>query len=137
MKKAYLIIIFLFIGGAFKLAAQTGSVMLNEKSGWQKIGEMSASFKTEKETILVLGADKFKSLKLKVSDAALNITSAMVLYENGQTQELLVKGELKAGTETEAIIVKPEYEIKKVVLVYKSIENLKKAKAKVELFGLR
>ena len=48
-----------------------------------------------------------------------------------------MKNEVKQGEESVAFKVNPSYELKKLVLVYKTLENPKKAKAKVELYGLR
>ena len=56
----------LLINTAF---AQEPSIMLSDKPGWHKIGEVKADFKMENQSISVLGKDKFKSILLKVTDA--------------------------------------------------------------------
>ena len=118
--------------------AQTPSVMLSDKPGWHKIGEVKADFKMENQSIAVLGKDKFKSILLKVTDAPINIENITVVFENGETQDVNVKSELKAGAETRQIDLKGgSPEIKQVKFSYKTLPNQKDDKAHVELYGLK
>lgn len=118
--------------------AQTPSVMLSNKPGWHKIGEVKADFKMEDQSIAVLGKDRFKSILLKVTDAPINIEDVTVVFENGETQDIHVKSELKAGSETRQIDLKGgSPEIKEVKFKYKTLPNQKEDKAHVELYGLK
>lgn len=118
--------------------AQTPSVMLSDKPGWHKIGEVKADFKMEDQSISVLGNDRFKSILLKVTDAPINIENVVVVFENGETQDINVKNELKAGAETRQIDLKGgSQEIKQVKFTYKTMPNQKEDKAHVELYGLK
>ena len=137
MKK---ILLFLFVLIAVQInsvQAQTPGVVVSTKAGWHKIGEVAASFKLENESIVVLGADKFKSIKLKVTDANLNLQSLEVYYESGDTEKIPVKSDLKAGAETRVIDLKSDRELKKVVFTYKTVPNAAEEKAHVELYGLK
>lgn len=58
--------------------AQDPGIVTSSKPGWHKIGEVKADFKKENESIVVMGADQFKSIKLKVTDAPISINK--VLY---------------------------------------------------------
>jgi hypothetical protein len=138
MKKA----VFLFVVmSAFLINAtfaQEPSVMLTDKPGWHKIGEVKADFKMESESIAVLGADKFKSLCLKVTDAPINIESLQVFYESGEMEEFDVKNQLKPNSETRQLDLKGgAQEIKKVTFAYKTVSNQADEKAHVELYGLK
>ena len=118
--------------------AQEPSVMLSDKPGWHKIGEVKADFKMENQSISVLGKDKFKSILLKVTDAPINIEGIQVFYESGEMEEFEVKNELKAGAETKKLDMKGgEQEIKKVTFTYKTMPNQQDEKAHVELYGLK
>ena len=137
MKKSVVIFLVLFVAfaGAF---AQSPGVVTSAKAGWHKIGEVKASFKMENESIVVLGKDAFKSIKLKVTDAPINIENVQVFYESGDPEDVSVKSELKAGAETRVIDLKGgTREIKKVVFTYKTLPNSKDEKAHVELYGLK
>ena len=124
-----------FAGAAF---AQSPGVVVSAKPGWHKIGEVKASFKMENESISVLGKDAFKAIKLKVTDAPINIENIQVFYENGDPENISVKNELKSGSETRVIDLKGgTRELKKVVFTYKTLPNAKNDKAHVELYGLK
>jgi hypothetical protein len=116
--------------------AQKPGIVTSNKEGWHKIGEITASFKMENESIVVMGADQFKSIKLKVTDAPINIELLNVYYESGDVEEIPVKSELKAGAETRAMAVKQK-DIKKVQFTYKTMPNSTHEKAHVELWGMK
>src|SRR5882672_10595749 len=104
--------------------AQEPAIMFSKKPGWHKIGEVKADFKMENESIAVMGADKFKSILLKVTDAPINIANVEVLYESGDKEDFDVKKEMKANSETRVIDLKrPNQEIKKVIFTYKTLPN--------------
>jgi len=138
MKKAAFIFIVMTAFVANAAFAQEPSVMLSDKPGWHKIGEVKANFKMENESISVLGADKFKSILLKVTDASINIEGLQVFYESGDMEEFKVKNELKPGAETRKLDLKGgAQEIKKVTFTYKTVANAADEKAHVELYGLK
>jgi len=136
MKKSILIL-FVLIAQIGLVKAQTPGVVISNKAGWHKIGETTASFKMENESIVVMGADKFKSIKLKVTDANLDLESLEVYYESGDVDNIAVKTSLNAGAETRVIDVKDKSSISKVVFKYKTKPNMADKKAHVELYGLK
>lgn len=138
MRKAVVVFAVLFMALANFAFAQSGVVTSN-KAGWHKIGESKADFKAENESISVLGADRFKSIKLKVTDAPINIESVEVFYESGDVEKLSVANQLTEGQETRVIDLKngASRELKKVVFTYKTVPNSSKDKAHVELWGLK
>jgi hypothetical protein len=138
MKKIFLTSLVLFLGIIISALAQEPGIVTSTKPGWHKIGEVTASFRTESESIFVIGADKFKSIKLKVTDAPINIENAMVYYESGKSQEIPVKGTLQSGAETKVFnLDQPTEDIKKVSFTYKSEPSYRGDKAHVELYGLK
>lgn len=137
MKRVAVLLIAL-VAYAQAALAQEPAVVASDKPGWHKIGEVKADFKTESESITVMGKDEFKSIKLKVTDAPINIDKVVVYYENEQTQELPVVGILSAGNESKVYDLQyPSEEIKKVSFTYRSEPNYKGDKAHVELYGLK
>lgn len=137
MKKINLVFMVLVMALLNTAFAQTPSVMLSDKPGWHKIGEVKADFKTENQSISVMGKDKFQSILLKVTDAPINIMDVQVIYESGKKEDISVKNELKAGAETRKIDLKSSEGIDKVVFTYKTLPNQKDEKAHVELYGLK
>jgi hypothetical protein len=140
MKKLFVIVVVLLLAANVNVVlAQDPGIVTSSKPGWHKIGETTASFKAENESIVVLGADKFRAIKLKITDAPINIQSLQVFYESGDVEEISVKSEMQAGAETREIDLKngATRELKKVVFTYKTLPNRKDEKAHVELYGLK
>jgi hypothetical protein len=135
MKK---IAMFLMVAMGFSAYAQKPAVVTDNDPGWKHIGQVTASFKTTSESIVVLGADEFQAIKLKVKDAPMQIDRVQVFYESGQMEELDVKSELKEGAETRVInLSNPKRDIEKVAFTYKTLPNSAGKKADVELYGLK
>ena len=138
MKKAIVLLLVLLVAYANLAFAQKPAIITSGKPGWYKIGEVKADFKMQNESIVVLGKDEFKSIKLKVTDAPLNIEKVMVYYESGNMEEIEVGNDLQAGAETKAIALKyPEDELMKVTFRYKTQPNYKGEKGHVELYGYK
>ena len=136
MKKT--IVIMLIAAFASNASAQKPAVVVSNEPGWHKIGQVTANFKVDKDELIVLGADHFKAIKLKVTDASIHIYDLEVYYESGDKEDIQVRQDLKKGEETRVIDLKgKERTLKKVVFVYKSISNIKDEKAHVELYGLK
>jgi hypothetical protein len=138
MKRSIIILIVLQ-AVIFNLAlAQKPAIVTSDKAGWHKIGEVTASFKKETESIAVMGADKFKAIKLKATDAPINIDRVTVTYESGEMQEIPVGNELNRDSETKVFdLTRPTDDIKTVNFTYKSMPNDNNDKAHIELYGLK
>jgi hypothetical protein len=118
--------------------AQEPEIITSNKAGWYKIGEVTASFKTESESISVFGKELFKSIKLKVTDASISIDKVIIIFESGEIQEIPLKGTLKAGAETGEFKLKnPADELQKITFTYKSEPNVDENKVHIELYGLQ
>jgi hypothetical protein len=136
--KKLIVTMMLLSAFAANVKAQKPAVVLNNKAGWHKIGEMTASFKVDRDAITVMGADHFKAIKLKVTDASIHIYDLEIYYENDNKEDIQVRQDLKRGEETRVIDLKgTDRALKKVVFIYKSIPNSKDEKAHVELYGLK
>lgn len=118
--------------------AQKPAVVSSNDAGWQHIGQTTASFKSENESIEVLGADEFSAIKLKVTDAPLHIERLQVFYESGDMEEINVRSNIKPEGETRVIKLKhPDRDISKVAFTYKTSANAEGEKADVELYGMK
>lgn len=119
-------------------SAQKPGVVVSNEPGWQKIGETVASFKSQDESIAVLGADEFAAIKIKVEDAPLQIDRLQVFYESGDMEEFDVKKRIQAGEESQVFRLKhQDRDIQKVAFTYNTAPNSEGEKADVELFGLK
>ena len=75
--KKILSILLLALAPAFAIPtfAQKPAVITNDKTGWHKIGETTVNMKSEKDEIVVMGKDRFKSLKVIVTTASAKMLS--------------------------------------------------------------
>jgi hypothetical protein len=138
MKRAITIMMVLLVGLINLTFAQKPAVMVSKEPGWHKIGEITANFKMQTESIVVWGADEFSQIKLRVTDAPINIERLQVIYEDGTSEDIDVRSEIQAWGETRTIDLKgADKEIEKVAFTYKTLPNYRGEKAQVELYGYR
>ena len=137
MKKT-MIIALLAIAGYGVAFAQLPKVVTSDKKGWHKIGETKVDFQKERDEIVILVANRFSAIKLKVDDAPIDLMGAEAYYESGDNQNLKIRASFKAPGESDIINLNGcERTLKKIVLVYKTIPNYKDKKAHVEIWGLK
>jgi hypothetical protein len=138
MKKS-LVIILLAVAGSFGTAkAQQPAVMVSDDKGWHKIGETTVDFQKESDEIVVIGADRFASIKFKVVDAPIDLISLVIYYESGDKQDIKVNMPIKAPGESRIIDLNGgERNLQKIVFNYKTLPNNKDVKAHVEVWGLK
>jgi hypothetical protein len=136
MKK--LVLALLLIASHATVMAQTPKVVLSDKDGWHKIGETTVDFKHEKDHIMVVGANRFAAVQIKVTDAPIHFISMDIHFDNGEMQTIPIGEEIKIAGETKSINLGGEKIIKKVTFSYKTIGvKNKDKKAHVELWGLK
>ena len=118
--------------------SQKPTVVIENDPGWHKIGQITASFKMDNESIIVYGRDEFVKIRLKVLDAPILIDQIHLFYEEGSTQEIEIGMELQAGGTTPALDLEgTNKELDKVVFTYKTLPNYQGDRATVELYGLK
>lgn len=136
MKKVLLIALLAFGAAHSQLKAQQPAVVISDKTGWHKIGETKVDFTKDRDEVIVMGADRFASMKFKVTDAPIDITDVEVYYESGDNQKINLGSAIKAPGESRVVDLNGgERSIKKIVFMYKTIPNYKDKKAHVEIWG--
>jgi len=136
--KKLIIMFFVVAGGYGKMMAQAPAVVMSDKTGWHHIATRTVDFKTDRDEITVMGADKFASLKFKVKDAAIDLRDLQVYYEDGTKQDVNVASVLNMGAESRVIDLNgKEKALKKIIFVYRTAPNRKDEKAEVEVWGLK
>lgn len=137
-KNIVLTLMILAVTCGTKLFAQKPAVVGTNEPGWHHIGHTTASFKTQNESISVLGADEFTALKIKVSEAPVQIERLQVFYESGDMEEIDVRDHFANGTESRMISLKhPDKDIQKVAFTYNTAANARGEKADIDLYGLK
>lgn len=137
MKKILVLSVFSFLM-ATMVHAQKVEVITSHKPGWHKIGETTASFKTDRDAVTVLGADNFKSILIKVTDAPIHFDDLEVYFDNDTKQDVSIRSDFKQGQESRVIdLTGGSRSVKKVVFKYKTVPNWQGDKAHVELYGYK
>lgn len=138
MKKKILIALVMIISSA-NLFAQTPKVVVSDKAGWHKIGETIVNYKAEKDELLITGANRFQTLKIKVTEAPISIESIDVYFNEGDMQSVAVGQQIKSAGESKEIQLdgKGERVVQKVVFRYKTVGENNDKRARLELWGLK
>ncbi|TPG33938.1 DUF2541 family protein [Flavobacterium pectinovorum] len=140
MKNLKIIFFVLLIAANYsKALAQKPAVVLSDKQGWHKIGENTVSFNTDKDEIMVIGANKFSSLQLKVTNAPVNLKSFDIYFDKGDKQSVSVSQNIKDPGETRVVKLEGggERVVRKVILTYNTATGNSGKKAHVEIWGLK
>jgi hypothetical protein len=137
-KNIFLALVAITSFGYSAFAQQKTAVELSNTPGWHKITETVANLKSDRDDVAVLGADHYKAIKLKVTDAAVEITDLTILYENDTKQNIEVRKLIPAGGETRVIDLDgKDRAIKKIAITYKSVPDGQADKAHVEFWGMK
>jgi hypothetical protein len=140
MKNIKIILFVLLITASYsKTFAQKPAVVLSDKEGWHKIGETIVNFKSETDEIMVIGANRFQSVKIKVTDAPVNLKSLDIYFDKGDKQSVAVGQDIKDPGETRLVQLDGNGErvVRKVILTYNTATGNTGKKAHVELWGLK
>ncbi len=135
MKK--LIIILFAIATYGSIISQTkAEAVTGYKTGWHKMGGMTVNFKKEKDEMIVMGADRFTSVKIKVTESDIYLADVEVYFENGAKQEISIKSIIKNGDESAVLALDGgPRNISKVAVVYKALAPSTSEKAHLEVWG--
>jgi len=138
MKKVLMMILLAIAVNYGSAMAQKPAIVVDDRDGWHKIGETTVNFEKDRDQILVIGADRFASIKFKVKGAPIQLMDLEVYYESGDKQDINVNMPIKELGESRVIDLNGgERDLKKIVFVYKTISNRKDVKAEVEVWGYK
>jgi hypothetical protein len=137
MKKIFIIVMLAFAGSVQLVQAQKPVIVLSDKAGWHKLGETTVNFQKEFDEILVIGANRFESIKFMVNDAPIKLTSLEVFYVGNTKKSFKINNSIKDAGESRIIHLNGEHNIKKVVFIYKTLDNGTNQKAHVALWGYK
>ena len=138
MKKVLLITLLAITVGNIIAFAQKPEVIISDKTGWHRIGKTTVNFKKEKEEILIMGSNRFASIKFKVLDAPIDLISLEVYYASGDKQDISINTPIKGPGESRIIDLNGgERTLQKIIFVYRTLPNHKDIRAHIEIWGLK
>jgi hypothetical protein len=131
-------IIIALAGMIVALSLAAGGASARPGFDWEKLGERSVGFLTDRDVIHVGRHEgRFRKVKLIVRKNDIEVLSLKVVYANGQPDELPVRSIIRAGGETRAIDLRGEARaIRDVELVYRSKPSFR-GEAVIEVWGLQ
>ena len=125
------------------LKAQQTAVITGNEPGWYKIAEKVVDFKADRDMFLIEGADKFRAIQLRVTDAHIHFEDMNVVYDLPGTPEQVkedvqLRSDFKAGEKSRIIYLQyPCLKLHQISFVYGTVPNARYEKAHVEVYGLK
>lgn len=103
---------------------------------WELLGARKINYGLDRDEIVVTRAEGvFTAIQLRIKRAPVNMHKLVVHYGNGETDEIELRNNFAAGSESRVIDLNGNRRvIKKVVFVYDT-KNIAERKGVVELWG--
>ncbi len=104
--------------------------------GWELLGQTRVTDRVDHDTIAVTAArGSFKSLRIKVSDHAVEFRDVKIHFANGGTQDVALAQVIPAGGESRVIDVEGyDRVIRSIALTYDA-QSVRGRAARVRVFG--
>ena len=106
---------------------------------WKLVGQTHADHAADHDTIIVKGPfDNFRRLKFKVTDAPLNMLRMVVVYDNGQPDNIDIRQNIPKGGESRVIDLKGigKRSVRRIDFWYDT-KGFLSGKADVTVFGMK
>jgi len=102
------------------------------------LGVRRVDFKADRDEIIVTRTEGiFRKIAFKVSENAIEIFKLVIVYGNGDRDEIPVKWIFKKGDWSRIIDLEGNRRIiKKIIFYYKTVGKIRKGKAEVKVFGI-
>ncbi len=102
------------------------------------IGSVEANFTADHDTLVVRGFDDFRRIKFKVTNAGLNLQRMVVVYENGEPEQIAVRANIPKGGESRQIDLRGagKRRIRRIDFWYDT-KGILNGKAHVTVFGMK
>ncbi len=138
MYKILLITLLGISGLTSTINAQQTKILLNDNTGWRRIGKTIVDFQKERDIIHMLGSNKFAAIKFQVQNAPIDLKEIEVFYQSGDSQKIQINSSIKAEGYSRVIDLNGgERNLKKIAFLYKTLSNMKDVKARLQVWGLK
>ncbi|WP_281324315.1 hypothetical protein [Flavobacterium sp. IMCC34518] len=105
--------------------------------GWEKIGNKTVQKITESDEFRPTSRRTYSAIKIRVKNNPVTINKMTIYYDNGQSQEVVLRKFIGPGEETRIInLIGNKRRIDKIRFLYKS-KNLLGSRAEVEVWAKR
>jgi hypothetical protein len=130
-----LFVLLLFALNAF---SQRPAIVISDKPGWHRIGEVALDMKNDTSSLEVIGADAFSALRLKVLNGYAGLAEMIVQYEEGPDQVISFYQTLKPDEQTVSFPLNAaEKALRKISIVGKTMPDSVEQKAHLRIMGFK
>ena len=103
---------------------------------WEKLGMRRVDFRADRDEIIVTAAEgQFDAIKIICRKGAINMHKCIVYYGNGNEEEIELRNNFKAGSESRVVDLNGKDRIIRKVVFFYDTKNFSGRKAVVELWG--
>ena len=136
---SFLLVLFFLAPVLESMAQKTATKPAAQSGTWEAIGTVKAARMGGDHDMVTVPEPlyHYTKLKFKVTDAPLNIKKMVVTYDNGETQTISNKYEIKKGAESNTIDLKAGSQKLKSVELWYDTQGLAKGKDNVTVMGMR
>lgn len=108
-----------------------------DSAGWQKIGRKVLEFTKNQDDILLIGTNRFSSLKITAADGALNLNRLVLKFNNGVVKIIAMNPILKGKSSNEIPLRKGKAELERMTFHYKPTLGDGAQSVTVEIWGYK
>lgn len=120
----------------FSSFTQTTHVTNAPFGRWEKLGERKVNYAVDRDEIAVGAIEGFfDALKIKVRKAPINMYKMVVHFGNGETKEIELRDNIRAGGESRVIDLPGNNRVITKVVFWYDTKNAANRRAEVELWG--
>ena len=133
------LVLFILAPVSKNMAQKTAAAATQTTGTWDALGTVvAARVGGDHDVVKITETDVvYKKLKLKVTDAPLNIKKMVITFGNGEKQTVNTKYQIRNGGESNIIDLKPAGQPLKTVELWYDTKGLLKGKANVTVMGLK
>ncbi len=103
---------------------------------WDKLGTKKVNYRLDKDVIKVGVRDGlFTKLKVVVTNGALNMHKMVVVYKNGQRDNINLRHQFSKKSDSRVIDLKGGKRVIKEIIFWYDTKNVSRRKAQVTVFG--
>ncbi|MFZ4475195.1 MAG: hypothetical protein ACOYPR_08385 [Saprospiraceae bacterium] len=106
------------------------------KGPWEILGMRKINYSLDRDEIIVTRAEGvFTALKVKVKKAPINMQKLVVTFGNGEVEELELRNNFAAGSESRVIDLPGNKRVIKKIVFWYDTKNIANRKGIVEVWG--
>jgi len=122
----------------FAMSFQISTVTTVDEASrpWELLGVKKVNYGVDRDEIDVTAQEGFfTGLKLKVKHSPINMHKLVVHYGNGDVQEIELRENFRAGSESRVIDLQGNKRVIRKVVIWYDTKNLARGKGVVEIWG--